>query len=164
MFNSPFKPNEISPFYQLDQSISILRAACGIFSFLFKYLYSIRKQWRPRTDAGFCTVWSGSALFAHVPQKMVSLYGINSLLWSIHKNTCLISFHKWIHKYCFIFHCYRFVRKVIEGVNAKMTTFMVSISCFIRHHFHRFLMFLSTCKSILARTLNSWVNEFANIS
>ena len=30
---------------------------------------SASKQWRPLADAAFCGVWSGSALFAYVPQK-----------------------------------------------------------------------------------------------
>ena len=36
-FFNPFKPNEISLSYQLDQSISVLRVVGAYFSFLFKF-------------------------------------------------------------------------------------------------------------------------------
>ena len=37
MFINPFKPNGISHYYQLDQSISVLRVDGLYFSFLFKF-------------------------------------------------------------------------------------------------------------------------------
>ena len=69
MFNNPFKPNEISHSYQFDQSISVLRAVWWYFSFLFKCKYSIQLANSVDPEQTFCGVWSGSALFAHLPQK-----------------------------------------------------------------------------------------------
>ena len=52
--------------YQLDQSISNFRGVwCTFFVFiLFRIDVPVSKQWRPWSDAAFCGVWSGSALFA----------------------------------------------------------------------------------------------------
>ena len=56
--------------HQLDQSISILRVVRQYFTFLLILIkHSVRKQWRPRSDAAFCSVWSGPALFVFVPQN-----------------------------------------------------------------------------------------------
>ena len=41
---------------------------CFIF-ILFKIEIPVGKQWRPWSDAAFWGVWSGSALFAYVPNK-----------------------------------------------------------------------------------------------
>ena len=38
-----------------------------IYIFLKKNGWSIRKQWKPWSDAAFCGVWSVSALFASYP-------------------------------------------------------------------------------------------------
>ena len=35
---------------------------------LFRIHIPLSKKWRPWSDAAFCGVWSGSALFAYVPQ------------------------------------------------------------------------------------------------
>ena len=40
-----------------------------IYIFLEENGWSICKQWRPRSDATFCGIWSGSALFANYPFK-----------------------------------------------------------------------------------------------
>ena len=39
--------------------------------FLEKTGWSIGKQWRPWSDAAFCSVWSGSALFANYPFRVL---------------------------------------------------------------------------------------------
>ena len=60
---------------------------------------SVRKQWRSWSDAAFCGVWSGSALFAYVPQKDARLiyglitsgpaFGCDQLIWvSAYKTNC----------------------------------------------------------------------------
>ena len=36
--------------------------------------FSVSKQWRTWSDAAFCGVWSGFALFAYVPQKGAYAY------------------------------------------------------------------------------------------
>ena len=41
---NPFKPNRISHFYQIDQSISVLRVVCWYFSFLFIFKRNLCKQ------------------------------------------------------------------------------------------------------------------------
>ena len=46
----------------------------GCWEVIFIYIqilieYSVCKQWRPWSDAAFCGIWSGSALFAYVLQK-----------------------------------------------------------------------------------------------
>ena len=42
----------------------------GILHFIqISIEYSVSKQWRPWSDATFCGVWSGSALFSYVTQK-----------------------------------------------------------------------------------------------
>ena len=49
---------------------SILGLFGGSFHFYsFLKETSVSKQWWTWTDAGFCGVWSGFALFADVPQK-----------------------------------------------------------------------------------------------
>ena len=76
----------------------------------------------------FWSIWSGSALFAHVPQKGRYAYMGLTVNTGQFTRTCVWSFllkRKWIHKHCFIFHCYRSVGKVIEEVNAQKTTFMI---------------------------------------
>ena len=43
----------------------------GVFFFNFIQIlieHSVSKQWKPGSDAASCGVWSGSALFAYVPQ------------------------------------------------------------------------------------------------
>ena len=43
---------------------------CWVVSFIFIQIlieHSVRKQWRAWSDAVFCGVWTGSALFAYVP-------------------------------------------------------------------------------------------------
>ena len=48
--------------------ISILgTSGCEIYIFLGKNDLTVCKQWRPWSDAAFCGVWSGSALFANYP-------------------------------------------------------------------------------------------------
>ena len=54
-----------------------------VFSIFIKILieHSVSRQWRPWSDTAFCSVWSGSVLFAHVSQKghqayMTSVQGI----------------------------------------------------------------------------------------
>ena len=48
--------------------ISILgMSGYEIYIFLEKNGLTICKQWRPRSDAAFCGVWSGSVLFANYP-------------------------------------------------------------------------------------------------
>ena len=64
-----FKTNEMSHFYQLDQSISVLRVIECVFSLTFIQIlleHSVSKQWRSWSDTALCGVWSGSALFAYV--------------------------------------------------------------------------------------------------
>ena len=65
-------PNEISYPYQLDQSFSILRVVANLLDGIFPCYQnliepSVSKKWRAWSDAVFCGVWSGSALFADVP-------------------------------------------------------------------------------------------------
>ena len=60
---NPFMPNGISHYYQLKQSISVLRDVRWYFSFLFK----LSKQ-TVDTVLG-CNILSGSALFAYGPEK-----------------------------------------------------------------------------------------------
>ena len=65
-----FKPSGISQSYQLDQSISALRVVGGDFRFYSKSIeHSVNIQWRPRSDAALRSVWYGSAMCDHVPQK-----------------------------------------------------------------------------------------------
>ena len=46
--------------------ISILGVSgCDLDIFREKNGWTISKQWRPLSDAAFCGVWSGSALFAN---------------------------------------------------------------------------------------------------
>ena len=70
---NPLKPNEISLYFQLGQSIPVLRIANWYF-FLYIFIqfsieHSVNKQWRTWSDAALCGVWSGTALFAYVPHK-----------------------------------------------------------------------------------------------
>ena len=67
---NPVIPNGISHRYQLEQSISVLRGVRWYF-LLYQVLIEnyASKQWRPWSYAAICGVWSGSALFAFVPQK-----------------------------------------------------------------------------------------------
>ena len=58
--------NVISHPYQFDQSISVLVVLISIQILLER---SVSKEWRTWSDAAFCGVWSGSTLFAYVPQK-----------------------------------------------------------------------------------------------
>ena len=41
--------------------------------------HSVSKQWRPCSDTVLCSVWSGSALFAFVPQKDARLIWVKTL-------------------------------------------------------------------------------------
>ena len=46
---NPFKPNEISHYYQMDQSISVFKG-CWMVFFIFNQIFKghlISKQWRP---------------------------------------------------------------------------------------------------------------------
>ena len=56
-----------------DESISNL---LGDILFFFELLKEtvVSKQWRVWSDALFCGVWSGFALFAEVPQKEHQAY------------------------------------------------------------------------------------------
>ena len=71
--NCHFNPNmtngTVHP-YQLDESISEFRGVCCILSILisFSIEFPVSKQCRPWSDAVFCGIWSGSALFAYVPK------------------------------------------------------------------------------------------------
>ena len=63
---TPFKPNEIS------RPIHFSFKGCWMVFFIFGQIlieHTVSKQWRPWSDATFCGVWSGFALFAYVPQK-----------------------------------------------------------------------------------------------
>ena len=63
--HNTFKRNGISHFYHLDRSISVLRVVGWYLSFylnLIEHKY-VSKQWRVRSEATFCGVWSVSALF-----------------------------------------------------------------------------------------------------
>ena len=76
-----FKPTGISHRYQLEQSISVLRDV-GWYFFIFIQILienSASKRWRSRPDTAFCGVWSGSALFAYVPENGHQTY----LIWVI---------------------------------------------------------------------------------
>ena len=75
--------------------------------FASKYwLINLSKQYRPRSDAALCGVWSGSILFAQVYQSILwSKYGIcdgswvyQSILWSKYG----ICDGSWAWKKCFI--------------------------------------------------------------
>ena len=49
--------------------LPILGVSPVLFHFYYiSNIYSCYKQWRPWSDATFCGVWSGSALFAYVPK------------------------------------------------------------------------------------------------
>ena len=68
-----FKPKGFPHYYQLDQSISVLRVVGflgGVFHFLLILIeQSDGKRWRSWSDDTFCGIWSGSTLFAYVPQN-----------------------------------------------------------------------------------------------
>ena len=72
-----FTPNEISYSYQFIPFWGLLGDSF-IYFFIQTWIESsVRKQWRPCSDAAFCCVWSRSALFAYVPQKgRFALYNI----------------------------------------------------------------------------------------
>ena len=60
--------------------ILILKLGCQII-FRGKNGWTICKQWRPWSDAAFCGVWSGSALFAYNPLKVSRLQWVNGLIY-----------------------------------------------------------------------------------
>ena len=61
-------PNRLSRTIYCKSLISILgTSGYKIYIFLEKNGWTICKQWRPWSDAAFCGVWSGSALFANYP-------------------------------------------------------------------------------------------------
>ena len=66
--------------YMLDENICNFR---GVRLSFFRNLYKKNgcmfcKQWRPWSDAAFCGIWSGSALFAKVPILGYPVYkGLN---------------------------------------------------------------------------------------
>ena len=51
--------------------------------------FSVSKQWRPGSDAAFCGVWSGFALFAYVP----GLYGLKDLSVVLNTMVGMVYFH-----------------------------------------------------------------------
>ena len=52
--------------------------------------HSLSKQWRPWSDTAFCGVWSGSALFAYIPQKKtLGLYGLRITSFDLHCKSTL---------------------------------------------------------------------------
>ena len=89
---NPLKPNVVSHYYQLDQSIFVLSFVGWIF-FIFILILIItfckKKLWRLWSDAAFCGVWSGYALFAYVLQNddMLKLW-VNQFL-------CMLT-HSWL--------------------------------------------------------------------
>ena len=56
--------------YQLDQSISVLRIV-DLYFILIRILieHYASKQWKPRSDAEFCGVWSGGLHCLHMLHK-----------------------------------------------------------------------------------------------
>ena len=73
---NPHLPNGFSHLYQLDESIFHLRSVWCMFFILFIFFIEIpvSKQCRPWSDAAFCGIWSGSALFAYVPKMRRQAY------------------------------------------------------------------------------------------
>ena len=62
--------NRLSHTIYWKSPISILGTyGYEIYIFLEKNGLTISKQWRPWSDAAFCSIWSGSALFASYPFK-----------------------------------------------------------------------------------------------
>ena len=66
----------VSPFVILGVPWVFLFIFYFILFFFFFFIFvlfvienPVSKQWRPWSDAALCGVWSGSALFAYVPQK-----------------------------------------------------------------------------------------------
>ena len=56
---------------ELDQAIFHSTDSSMVFFIFIQILIedSVGKQWRPWSDAAFCRVWAGSALFTYVPLK-----------------------------------------------------------------------------------------------
>ena len=68
MYFNPHLPNGLSHPYQLDESIIHLRGVWYTYFICIIFFIEISiEQCRPWSDAAFCGVWSGSALFAYVP-------------------------------------------------------------------------------------------------
>ena len=63
---NPFKSNETSHFYQMDQSIFVFRVVGYCFSFLFKFN---RTSCKRTVDIAVCGVCSCFVLIVYVPQK-----------------------------------------------------------------------------------------------
>ena len=110
---NPHLPNGLSEPYQLDESIFYLRGVwCTFFIFIiFLIEIPVSKPCRPWSDAAFCGIWSGSALFVYVPKNGTpDLYGLtrkNNVIdtsnLGITKSDCdILSFSWYIaHQYYF---------------------------------------------------------------
>ena len=62
--------NELSPTTYWKILISILGiSGYAMQIFLEENGWTIHEQWRPWSDAAFCSIWSGSKLFANYPFK-----------------------------------------------------------------------------------------------
>ena len=71
---------------------------CWVVFFIFIQIvieYSASKQWRPWIHA-FCGIWSGSALFAYVPQ-IIDAKLIRASIWfdNITVNLCMLVNFSW---------------------------------------------------------------------
>ena len=75
---NPNKPNGFSyPYTLYIVWVHLSFKECQVYFFIFVLSVienPINKQWRPWSDAALCNVWSGSALFAYVPQKGHQVY------------------------------------------------------------------------------------------
>ena len=80
---NPHLPSRPVHPYQLEESISNFGGVWHTFFIfiLFRIDVPVSKQWSPWSDAMFCGVWSGSALFAYIPK----------MGWLIH--SCCIFFY-----------------------------------------------------------------------
>ena len=84
---NPNKPNGFSHPNTLGESICHLRGHVYIFHFCSICNWkSCKRKWRTWTDAAFCSAWSGSALFAYVPQKGRQAYlgYVHALIFAIY--------------------------------------------------------------------------------
>ena len=64
------------PFLSIGSDHFHLKGCC-VLSFIFIQIsieHSVSKWWRPWSDTTCCSVWSGSASFAYVPQKGGQVY------------------------------------------------------------------------------------------
>ena len=89
---NPFMPNGISHHYRLKQSISFFRDVRCVFFIFIQILIEnyASKWWRPWSDTVLdCSVWSGSALFAYVPEKRtLGIYGLKMQLFCLSHKRC----------------------------------------------------------------------------